>query len=111
MQSVAWEALEGAPAFQHLQAHGCQAVQHLACRGVHVQVGACEEVLVDACQSAGSGGRPLRFSFAAASRQLLPPTLLAALPSNSTGDWLGRQPCQLAVLLWGSVCVAGQQRH
>ena len=45
-----------------------------------VQVGACEEVLIDACQSAGSGGRPLQFSFSIASTQLLPPQLLAAFP-------------------------------
>ena len=33
---------------------------------------------MDACQSAGSGGRPLQFSFSIASTQLLPPQLPAA---------------------------------
>ena len=46
-----------------------------------LQVGACEEVLIDACQSAGSGGRPLQFSFFIASEQLLPPQLLASFPA------------------------------
>ena len=42
-------------------------------------------MLIDACQSAGSGGRPLVFTFAVSAAQLLPPALMAALPHNSTG--------------------------
>ena len=61
-------------------------------QAVVVQVGACEEVLVDACQSAGSGGRPLLFTFAITAQQLLPPALMAALPVNSTGTSRAARP-------------------
>ncbi|KAK9787018.1 hypothetical protein WJX73_007598 [Symbiochloris irregularis] len=53
----------------------------LAVINAPAQVGACEEVFVDACQSAGSGGRPLTFSFSIHSPLLLPtPALLQELP-------------------------------
>ena len=49
-----------------------------------MQVGACEPVTVDACQSFGSGGRPLTFTFLLTSAQLQSPELLAQLPRNSS---------------------------
>lgn len=69
--------------------HACTAKRYVFSFSMRLdrgaQVGACEEVLVDACQSAGSGGRSLLFTFAITAAQLLPPALMAALPVNSTG--------------------------
>lgn len=48
------------------------------------QVGACDPVTVDACQSYGSGGRPLTFTFLLTSPQVLPPSLLSQLPFESS---------------------------
>lgn len=48
-----------------------------------MQIGACEPFTVDACQSFGTGGRPLLFDFRISSSFLLPPQLLAQLPVNS----------------------------
>lgn len=48
-----------------------------------VQVGVCEEITINACQSLGAGGRPLQFSFSVASDTVVRSELLAALPQNT----------------------------
>lgn len=47
------------------------------------QVGACEAVTIDACQSYGTGGRPPAFAFTATTSVLLPPDLLSQFPWSS----------------------------
>lgn len=54
------------------------------CGRVHcLQIGACEPVTIDACQSFGTGGRPLLCSFQISSSVLLTPELLQQLPTSS----------------------------
>jgi hypothetical protein len=48
------------------------------------QVGACEAVTIDACNSYGTGGRPLTFTFVIATTILLSPDFLQRLPQDSS---------------------------
>lgn len=55
---------------------------------------------MDACQSGGSGGRSLQFSFGITSEQLLAPDLLAAMPQATNQcsfalPWDAMQPGSL----------------
>ena len=52
-------------------------------RAMCLQIGACEPVTIDACQSFGTGGRPLLFTFQISSSVLLTPELLQQLPTDS----------------------------
>lgn len=48
-----------------------------------LQVGACDSVVVDACQSYGSGGRSMMFTFLVTSGTLQSSQLLERLPRNT----------------------------